>query len=398
MLLTKAFIPYGGYYSTPFCRWGGSLKGENSVELAAKTARRWFLEKQYDPKTLDFLYFGITIAQPMSFYGHVYASAVILDREKEVPALQINQVCTTTATSLALASGDIQNGAQEVVFCLSTDRLSNGPELVLPDALSAQVALENIVLDNFARDPSPGAGLAMITTAEIVAQEEGFTRQDCDDVTYMRYEQYLDALKNDRTFQKRYLFPVQARLTKKDLITVEADEGVTETTREGLAKIKGAPNTVLTFGSQTHPADGNIGIIVATKDKARELSKDPKIEVQVLEYAVAKVGAGRMPTAPAAASQKALQELGITAQDLKQVKTHNPFITNDLHLSKHLGIDQKKINNYGSSIIYGHPQAATAGRAIIELIEALAADGGGYGMFTGCGAGDLGASVIIKVS
>ncbi|MPN32833.1 3-ketoacyl-CoA thiolase [bioreactor metagenome] len=62
-----------------------------------------------------------------------------------------------------------------------------------------------------------------------------------------------------------------------------------------------------------------------------------------------------------------------------------------------MGIDQKHINNYGSPMIFGHPQAPTAGRAIIELIEALAVQGGGYGAFTGCAAGDLGASLIVKV-
>ena len=43
---SKAYIPYGGYYSTPFCRWQGSMQNENAIELGAKTARRWFLEKK----------------------------------------------------------------------------------------------------------------------------------------------------------------------------------------------------------------------------------------------------------------------------------------------------------------------------------------------------------------
>lgn len=38
-MYSKAFIPYGGYYSTPFARWQGSLQNENSIELAAATAK-----------------------------------------------------------------------------------------------------------------------------------------------------------------------------------------------------------------------------------------------------------------------------------------------------------------------------------------------------------------------
>ena len=56
-----------------------------------------------------------------------------------------------------------------------------------------------------------------------------------------------------------------------------------------------------------------------------------------------------------------------------------------------------KMNNNGSSLIYGHPQGPTAGRAIAEMIEELAILGGGYGLFTGCAAGDTAASMIVKV-
>jgi acetyl-CoA acetyltransferase len=57
------------------------------------------------------------------------------------------------------------------------------------------------MMDNFNRDP--WAGGAMIQTAENVAKEAGITREQCDVVTLRRYEQYLDALKDDRAFQKR---------------------------------------------------------------------------------------------------------------------------------------------------------------------------------------------------
>ena len=56
------------------------------------------------------------------------------------------------------------------------------------------------------------------------------------------------------------------------------------------------------------------------------------------------------------------------------------------------------MNNYGSSIIFGHPQGPTVGRLIIELIEELVMLGGDYGMFAGCAEGDTGAAMILKIS
>ena len=37
-MLTKAFIPYRGYYSTPFVKWQGTLANENAIALGARTA------------------------------------------------------------------------------------------------------------------------------------------------------------------------------------------------------------------------------------------------------------------------------------------------------------------------------------------------------------------------
>jgi len=93
----------------------------------------------------------------------------------------------------------------------------------------------------------------------------------------------------------------------------------------------------------------------------------------------------------------ALAIAGLKITDMKVIKTHNPFATNDLNLAKKMGIDVMKFNNYGSSLIYGHPQGPTAGRGIIEMVEEVVLLGGGYCLFTGCAAGDTAAAMILKV-
>ncbi len=55
------------------------------------------------------------------------------------------------------------------------------------------------------------------------------------------------------------------------------------------------------------------------------------------------------------------------------------------------------MNNYGCSLIWGHPQGPTALRAIIELIEELALRGGGTGLFEGCAAGDTAMATVVRV-
>jgi acetyl-CoA acetyltransferase len=397
---TKAYIPFNGYYSTPFCRWQGSLQNENAIELGAKTARRWLLEKKIDPAIFDYLYFGISIHQHHLFYSHNWAGGMLTENKANVPGLMINQACTTSTTAINLASLGIENGDYNVAFCLMTDRTSNGAHTVWPNPTGpgGEVISENWLMDNFNSDPNVKPPTKMVGTAENVAKAEGFTKEESDAVVLRRYEQYQDAVKDDRAFQKRYMFPAEVKAGKKGTKLVELDEGVTPTTAEGLAKLKPAePGGIHSFGAQTFPADGNVGFIVTTRDKAKELSADPKIEVQVVSYGFTRVNPGFMAAAPVPASQMALANANLKVTDMTVIKSHNPFTTNDLNFAKKMGVDVMKMNNYGSSLIYGHPQAPTAGRLIAEMIEELAILGGGYGLWTGCAAGDTGAALIVKV-
>jgi len=396
-MLTKAYIPYGGYYSSPFSRWQGKMANENAVVLGANTAKRWFATRKVDPTVVEYLYYGITVAQHYMFHSHNWAAAMLVDGKKDLPGLMINQACTTSTTCIHLAAVNIEVGTFETAFALMSDRCSNGPHTVWAQPLGpgGEVESENWMMDNFT---DPWGGMMMVQTAENVAAEAGITRQECDAVALRRYEQYLDSLADDRAFQKRYMFPVEVKVSRKQTIMVEEDEGITPCTAEGLAKLKPVePNGVLTYGAQTHPADGNCGFIVTTRERARELSIDPAIEIQIVSYGFARAKKAYMAQAPVPAAQMALKNAGLKVEDMKAIKTHNPFSVNDLYMSKQMGVDVMGMNNYGSSLIYGHPQSPTAGRLIAELLEELVLLGGGYGLWAGCAAGDTGASLVVKV-
>lgn len=395
-MLTNAYIPYKGYYSSPFARWQGSLANENAIELGAKTARAWLASKAISPSRFDYLILGLTIGQPATFYGGPWASAML--GAEHLGGFLISQACSTSTTVIHHAAMGVETGIFSTVFTLMTDRCSNGPHTIWPNpnGPGGQVISENWVMDHFGNDP--WAKNAMIQTAENVAKETGVTREACDDLALRRYEQYLDALKNDRAFQKQYMFPVSVALSKKKTIQLEADEGVLPTTREGLDGLKPVlPGGVHTFGAQTHPADGNCGLIVTTREKAKELSTDPARDARVVSYGYSRAKKGFMAMAVVPAAQMALANAGLRIGDIKVIKTHNPFAANDIYLANEMGIDVNGFNNFGSSLVFGHPQAPTAGRLIIEGIEELADKGGGYMLFTGCAAGDTGAALILKI-
>jgi acetyl-CoA acetyltransferase len=395
-MLTKAFIPYKGYYSTPFARWQGSMANAHAITLAAGTAKRWLAEKCWDAAMLDYLFLGITIGQPQWFYGGPWAAALM--GAESIPGVIVSQACTTSTTCIFQAGVGIETGIYTNACCLMTDRCSNGPHTVWPNPMGpgGEVLSENWMMDNFNRDP--WAKGAMIRTAENVAKEAGFSREACDALALIRYEQYKQSLENDRAFQKRYMFSAEVAVSRKKTVLIEADEGVMESSAEGLSGLRPViPDGVHTFGSQTHPADGNCAVIVTSQEKARELSLDPNIEIQILSYGYARTKKGFMAMSVAPAVEMALNGAQISIQDVKALKTHNPFAVNDLYLARELGIDADGFNNYGSSLIFGHPQAPTAGRCIIEGIEEVVQAGGGYLLWGGCAAGDTAAALVLKI-
>jgi acetyl-CoA C-acetyltransferase len=104
-----------------------------------------------------------------------------------------------------------------------------------------------------------------------------------------------------------------------------------------------------------------------------------------------------MPKAPVPAARQALESVGLEFSDLDAVTTHNPFAVNDLWFARETGIPLEDVNVYGSSLVFGHPQAPTGARLVAELIETLRLRGGGTGLFTGCAAGDTGAALIVRL-
>ncbi len=76
-MFKNAYIPYGGYYSSPFCKWMGSLANVNSIELGAATSKRWFASRDIDPAIIDYLYLGVSVGQKSIFYGAPWAAALM---------------------------------------------------------------------------------------------------------------------------------------------------------------------------------------------------------------------------------------------------------------------------------------------------------------------------------
>ena len=392
-------IPYGCYWSTPFARWQGALAHLNSVEFAAHVARRELAKRDLEPTLFDYGVLGMTVPQHHAFYGLPWLMGMI--GAGEVGGPTIGQACATSARCLLAASQEIEDEMATTALVVTADRVSNGPHLYYPNPQGPGGTgdAENWVMDNIARDPY--AGVAMIETAENVARKWQVSTEAQHDIVVRRYEQYRDAQAEDCAFQKRYMtlpFEVPGGRYRKTSAVLETDEGIKPSTPEGLARLKPVrPDGTVTFGGQTHPADGNAAMVVTSAERAEELSADPDIRIRILGFGLARVEKAHMPAATIPAARRALDRAEVAITDIDAIKSHNPFAVNDLIFAQETGVDVRQMNNYGCSLIWGHPQGSTGLRSVIELIEELVLRGGGLGLFQGCAAGDTAMAVVISV-
>jgi acetyl-CoA acetyltransferase len=394
-----AEIPFRAYWSTPFCKWQGALQHLHPLRFAAHVAKQELAARSIASERIDHAVLGTTVISHHAFFGLPWVASMA--GLGHVTGPTILQACATGARCLHVAASEIQSGMAHTSLIFTTDRISNGPHIYYPEpgGPGGTGTHEDWVMDNFSFDPA--GGNSMIQTAENVARRHGITTAEQHEVVLRRYQQYLDALANDHAFQRNFIrLPFEVPRPKLDRVaqTIDGDQGIAPCTAEGLAKLKPVlPEGTVTFGGQTHPADANAGLIVARPEQAAALSADRAVRIRLLGFGQARAEQAYMPQATVPAARRALEVAGLSMSQIDAVKTHNPFAVNDIYFARETGFDVNRMNNYGCSLIYGHPQAPMGTRAVIELIEELALRGGGRGLFVGCAAGDGAMAVVLSV-
>ncbi len=132
----------------------------------------------------------------------------------------------------------------------------------------------------------------MIDTAENVAHETQITWEEQNAVALLRLQQYQESLREDVAFHRRYMvspLEVEVASGRKVIATVLDDEDIYKTSAEGLSRLRPMKEDgAVSFGSQTHPADGNCGRALTSQEQARALSRDSGRIIQILSFGQAR--------------------------------------------------------------------------------------------------------------
>ena len=151
---------------------------------------------------------------------------------------------------------------------------------------------------------------------------------------------------------------------------VSKDQGLRETTAEGLAKLKPVlPDGMHTAGNSSQISDGAAAVLWMSEDRARAEGFGPRARI------VAQVLVGSDPyyhlDGPIAATTKVLAKAGMTMDDIDLFEVNEAFASVVMSWAKVHGADMDKVNVNGGAIAIGHPVGATGSRLITTILHEL---------------------------
>ncbi|MES2337863.1 MAG: thiolase family protein [Pseudomonadota bacterium] len=315
-----------------------------------------------------------------------------------VPAFTLDRKCGSGLTAVALAARSIIAGDIDVALAGGMESISH---TVVKDA--PRTAISSVT------DKVPHATMAMIETAEVVAERYGITREAQD--RFAAESQQRAAAAIDRTADEIAPITVQKALFEKDgtpagfeTVTVTRDEGIREgTTYDALAGLKPvwtggsliAEGRNVTAGNASQLSDGAAAQILM--DRATALAEGKDILGIYRGFQAAGCEPEEMGIGPVFAIPKLLDRAGLSVGDIGLWELNEAFASQCLYCRDHLGIDPDRYNVNGGAIAVGHPFGMTGSRLVGAALLEGRRRGVRYVVVSMCTAGGMGAAGLFEI-
>jgi acetyl-CoA C-acetyltransferase len=236
--------------------------------------------------------------------------------------------------------------------------------------------------------------------AERIAQKRGITRADVDALGLASQQKAALAWSEGR-FDREVIAvdaPVVAgpdNTPTGERMTVTRDQGLRETTLEGLAKLRAMEeNGIHTAGNSSQISDGAAAVLWMSRERAKAEGLKPRARI------IAQVLVGADPyyllDGPPEATAKVLKKAGMTIKDIDLFEINEAFASVTLSWARVHQPDMDKVNVNGGAIALGHPVGATGSRLITTALHELERSKKTTALISMCCGGSLATGTIIE--
>ncbi len=311
-------------------------------------------------------------------------------------ATTINKVCGSGMKAIMLGHDLIKAGSASIVVAGGMESMSNAPHLI-PNSRTGNRYGNFQAVDHMAWDglTSPYDGQAMGVFAEATVAKFGFTREEQDaysieSVTRAQAAQASGAFNDE-------IVPVRVA-TRKGEVEVATDEQPGKSDIAKIPTLKPAfkKDGSVTAASSSSISDGAAATVLCSADEAAKRGLQPL--ARIVGHATYSQAPEWFTTAPVAAIDKLLKQIGWTVDQVDLFEVNEAFAVVAMAPIKELGIPHAKVNVNGGACALGHPIGASGARLVVTLINALRVRGLKRGIATLCIGGGEATAIAVEVA
>ncbi|HFI0145557.1 TPA: acetyl-CoA C-acetyltransferase [Streptococcus suis] len=380
-------------YRSAIGSFGGSLKDIEIADLGAQVLETALANKNIPADSVDEVIFGnvLSAGQGQNIARQIAIRAGI---PQTASAYAVNKVCGSGLKSVLLAAQSIMLGDNDVVVAGGIEIMSQAPYLSKTSRFGSKfghITLEDSMLTDGLTDAFNDYHMGI--TAENVAEHYQVSRAEQDAFTYSSQEKAAKAIAEGRFVDE--IVPIRLKNRKGETIFA-TDEYPRLTPIEKLATLRPSfkKDGTVTAANASGINDGCAVLVLMSDEKASELNIQPLAYIEA--YATSGLNPALMGLGPITASQKALQKLNKTVEDIDLFELNEAFAAQSIPVVKQLGIDPAKVNVNGGAIALGHPIGASGSRILVTLIHELIKQEKELGLCSLCIGGGQGISLIVS--
>ena len=398
-------------------KMGGSLRPLSAYDMAVCVLKGSLERTGVSPEEIDEVIMG-QCRQTSDEPNIARMAALKAGIPEKTPAYTVMRQCASAMTAVQNGVMSIMCGQNDVVLAGGTESMSNAVFYVRNARWGVGTGttqfVDALTEGQFRSQPQEIYGsYNMGATAQRVADELGITREEQDAFSLASQQKACAAIAEGRF--KDEIVPVEVpQGKKKPALIFDTDEFPrADTTAEKLAKLKPCFNITLddqgrvfndtaltgsvTAASSSGRNDGASVMMLASAEKAAELGVKPI--AKIIGMGTAGCDPRTMGLGPVYAVPKALEDAGITMDDIGLIELNEAFAAQSLGCIKMLGLEDRMdiINVNGGAIALGHPVGSSGCRIIVSLVHEMKRRGVKYGLASLCIAGGMGQATVVEL-
>ncbi len=380
---------------SPFgrARETGALASLHPVNLYAAVLEALVKRSGIDPALIEDCITGCVI-QVAEQSGNIGRQAVLAAGLPEsIPAVTLDRKCGSAQQAMDFAAQGVIAGAYDCVIAGGVEMMSLVPMKV------NRMGKDNEGARFHARYPD--GMIRQGISAELIAARWGISREAQDAFSLRSHQR---AAADSGAAQDIIPIEVESAEGRK---SVSKDEGVrADSTLEKLLSLKAAFEDAamaarypeirwsVTAGNASQVTDGASAMLIMEEQLAHSLGLKPR--AAITHFATMGDDPLMMLTAIIPATRKLLKRASLAIDAIDAFEVNEAFASVPLAWEKDLGADPDKLNVFGGAIALGHPVGASGGRLVANVLRALEARQGRYGLVTMCESGGMANATLIE--